>query len=177
MLSVVVANIGDIGIKQSYDNTVIVDIENHISPPEFFNEVYNKHPNGDIFIFLPDGYEFITKNALERITHKLVEYPSFSGVYTDAYINNDGSKSRVFLPAYSETIVKQNSINMPIAFRKKCCPIFDKRIKHMFFSQVLTLVSHRFTFCHIADTLFSIDLTGITPQIIQEDIKIIKSFQ
>ena len=175
---IIVANIGDIGIEQTYENMEVVQADNNIHPPDFFNDMYDKHPHGDIYAFLPNGYTCATPTTLARIVTKMGDNQYFAGVYTDAYITIKGHRTHTFMPAYDRSIIySKNVINVPIVFSKKCRPAFDSRIQHMFFGQVFIAASHRFLFCHIAEALFEIDPGDTSSQTIQSDLHIIELFR
>ena len=181
---VIVANIGDLGVEQSYPNIVIEQANGNINPPSFFNQIYEKHPvkqnspNQQLYLFLPKEFRCVDKFTIQKMVDVLSYNDNFTGVYSDMYLCGK-TKNITYVPAYDKKIIDTNIIvNTPIMFSGSCRPIFHDKIKHLHFYQVLTTVGQRFIFCHVAEPLFSATYKISLPhKEIKEDMEIISSLK
>lgn len=177
-LKIVIANIGELGIDQSYKNIEIAQCDDiDISPSLFFNTIYDNY-NGDIYLFLTKEYRLGNISTLEQIVDIFNYYQQFIGVYSDTIENIHEQTSIRYSPAYDRAIVESgNIINNPIAFTKKCRPVFDINIKYLCYYQILKSLGYRFLFCHIPSPLFTCHHDEkISQQQFMSDINIIKQY-
>jgi len=177
-LKIIVANIGELGVDQSYKNIEIAQCDDiNTPPPLFFNTIYDNY-HGDVYLFLTKEYQFSNISALEQMVGIFNEYQQFVGIYSDVIENNRGQTSIRYTPAYDRAIIESgNIINNPIAFTKKCRPVFDINIKYLCYYQILKSLGYRFLFCHIPSPLFTCHHDEKIPQQqFMSDINIIKQY-
>lgn len=177
-LKIVIANIGKLGVDQSYKNIEVAQCDDINTPsPLFFNTIYDDY-NGDIYLFLTREYQFSNIFALEQMASVFNEYQQFVGVYSDVIENIRGQMSIRYAPAYDRAIIESgNIINNPIAFTKKCRPVFDINVKCLCYHQVLKSLGYRFLFCHVPSPLFIYNHDEqISQQQFMSDINIIKQY-
>ncbi len=182
--TVIVANIGDLGVEQDYPNIVIEQENGNINPSTFFNAICDKYPikqnepNKQLYLFLPKEFECVNKLTIKKMADVLSYNDNFTGVYSDMYLCGK-TKTITYVPAYDKKFIDTNMvINTPIMFSGSCRPMFHDKIKHLYFYQVLTTVGQRFIFCHIAEPLFSATYkTSPLPKEIKSDMEIISSLK
>ena len=178
---VIIANIGNLGVPQTYPH-ILEQAEVSVEPTQFFNSMYDKYPDGNIYLFLPKEFECAHEYTVEKMANKIKDSKHFAGVYSDMYMcmpNTPLDKRLTYLPAYDKSLLQTDSvINTPIMFGNTCRPIFHNQIKHLFFYQTLVTTGHRFVFCHIAEPLFNVRyVTQPSQQELQTDIQIIRSLK
>ena len=181
---VIIANIGNLGVEQSYPNIVIEQADVNTAQADFFNKIYDKYPikkeekNKQAYIFLPEQFECIKEHTIQKMIDKLSYNDNFTGIYSDIYMCGK-TKNITYVPAYDKKIIDQNIvINIPIMFSNSCRPVFHDKIKYLCFYQVLVTVGQRFVFSHIAEPLFNVTYkTQPHPKDIKSDMEIISSLR
>jgi hypothetical protein len=177
-MNILIANIGNFGVKQTYKDLYIEQVDENTPAVLFFNSIYDKYPDYNFYLFLSKEFEFAKKDSVETIVEYMVNNNNFAGVYSDIYVIGK-VRTILYLPAYDQALMKSNMIfNTPMAFARTCRPIFDSRIKHLHFNQVLLTMGQRYTFAHIPEPLFNMkQSSNINQQDIQLDMQIMSSLK
>ena len=153
---VIIASVGTVGPKQTYDNVSICENCSNESTPIFFNRI-REEEKGNYYLFLPGQTILTHENSLKYMVERLSTYPFFGGIYSDMYIKQKYLHYN-YLPAYDRNVLRTNIIiNSPILFKKDCKPVFHPDIKVLHFYNIMIVNQHLFSFCHIAEPLFTIE--------------------